>query len=208
MDTFKRFTLYLTLTMLILAAPSFMVYSAITQQAGLAVAQTTTLWNDLRDMVTGDGQTKGVALQSPCLWNGASCDRARGDIANGQQVNVTKLPASVGFAPVQTGSLFNSRTVSAANTATVVTITGVANQRIHLYKLQTRCSNGGSFLTIADGATTIYETDGGTITAGTQYQNFEWNPGLTFTSGQNAVITVAACGTGNISVTTVQADQF
>jgi len=57
---------------------TFLAYPAsITQLAGLAVAQTSTQWNSLKDMAQGDGQQNGVMLSTPCLWNGASCDRQR-----------------------------------------------------------------------------------------------------------------------------------
>lgn len=58
----------------------------ITSLAGLAVAQSSTKWNRLKDMAVGDAQTTGVGLFSPCLWNGSSCDRQRGTIAGGALV--------------------------------------------------------------------------------------------------------------------------
>lgn len=60
--------------------------ASVTQIAGLAVAQTTTQWNQLKDMAQGDAQQNGVALISPCLWNGTTCDRQRGTIAGGALV--------------------------------------------------------------------------------------------------------------------------
>lgn len=60
---------------------------AIQSVAGLAVAQTSTKWNSLKDLAAGDGQTSGVGLFSPCLWNGTSCDRQRGSIAGGALVS-------------------------------------------------------------------------------------------------------------------------
>lgn len=59
---------------------------AIQSVAGLAVAQTSTKWNSLKDIAVGDSQTNGVGLFSPCLWNGSSCDRQRGTIAGGALV--------------------------------------------------------------------------------------------------------------------------
>jgi hypothetical protein len=204
----RRWLLYTLLTLIILAAPAFFVYSAIMQQAGLAVAQSTTGWVNLNDVSVGDGLTSGVGMFAPCLWNGASCDRQRGDTINGAQVNVLKLPASAAAAPVERGTLQNSRTASAANTTNTVTVTGVANQSVHIYKIQARCSGGSAFLQVSDGATLIYDTDGGTVPSGTQFAEFEWATGLSMTAGNNAVVTVGACGAGNISVINLEADQF
>lgn len=61
--------------------------AAISQLAGIAVAQTSTKWNSLKDLAVGDGQQNGVGLFSPCLWNGTSCDRQRGTIAGGALVS-------------------------------------------------------------------------------------------------------------------------
>lgn len=191
----------------LLLGPSLFVYSAaVTQFAGLAVAQTTTLWNAVKDIAVGDGQTKGVGLFSPCLWNGTSCDRARGSILFGQEVSVTRFPTTVGVAPIQVGTLFNSANSSAANTALVVTITGVANQRTHLYSLSAGCTGGASTTyTITDGATVI---DSGTVPANNMLTSQAWSPGLTITTGANLLLTVNACGTGNVGLLNVQADQF
>jgi hypothetical protein len=60
--------------------------AAITQLAGLAVAQSLTQWNQLKDMAIGDAQSNGSALVTPCLWNGTTCDRQRGTIAGGALV--------------------------------------------------------------------------------------------------------------------------
>jgi len=83
-------TLCLTLAVTMLAYPA-----AITQLAGLAVAQTTTQWNSLKDMAQGDAQSNGAGLFSPCLWNGTTCDRQRGTIAGGADVAVRSVSGGV-----------------------------------------------------------------------------------------------------------------
>lgn len=61
--------------------------SAISELAGLAVAQTNTLWNSVADAAKGDGLTSGVMAQSTYLWNGISFDRLKsGATADGQAV--------------------------------------------------------------------------------------------------------------------------
>jgi len=66
-------------------------YPAISQLVGLSVAQSATMWNNVIDAAKGDSQGSGILGQSPYLWNGVSFDRARGSIANGQQVDVTRM---------------------------------------------------------------------------------------------------------------------
>lgn len=63
--------------------------TAISEIAGLAVAQTNTLWNSVVDAAKGDGLTTGIMAQSPYLFNGLTFDRARGSIANGMLVQQT-----------------------------------------------------------------------------------------------------------------------
>lgn len=61
--------------------------AAIQSIAGLAVAQTATKWNNVKDLAFGDALTNGVMMVSPCLWNGSSCDRQRGSITGGALVS-------------------------------------------------------------------------------------------------------------------------
>lgn len=67
--------------------------SAISELAGLAVAQTTTLWNSVADAAKGDGLGSGIMAQSPYLWNGVSFDRSRGAVG-GDASAATGLTAS------------------------------------------------------------------------------------------------------------------
>lgn len=184
-------------------------YPAITSMVGLAVAQTATQWNNVIDAAKGDGQQSGILGTSLYLFNGTTFDRVRGDITNGIDVDVTRLPASVGVQPVQGMALLNSETTSAIDTILTKTLTGVAGTRIHLYSIQASCNLGSASLSIADGGTVIYSTQGGN-TVPQLARLFEeiWPAGLTFTTGANAVITVSQCGTGGSSILTVQADQF
>ena len=63
--------------------------TAISELAGLAVAQTSTLRNSVADAAKGDALTTGIMATSPYLWNGVTFDRARGSIANGMLVQQT-----------------------------------------------------------------------------------------------------------------------
>lgn len=81
-------TIYTVLTAVLLTIGiAFVGYPAISQIAGLAVAQTSTKWNNVKDLAAGDTLVNGVLMQSPCLWNGSSCDRQRGTIAGGALVS-------------------------------------------------------------------------------------------------------------------------
>jgi len=53
-------------------------YPAISQLVGLAVAQSSTLWNNVIDAAKGDSQTSGILGMSPYLWNGLTFDRQKG----------------------------------------------------------------------------------------------------------------------------------
>lgn len=79
---------------LMLSATMF-AYPAISSIAGLAVAQTSTLWNNVKDAAAGDGLTSGILAQAPMVYNGLSFDRVRGDIANGMDVDVTRISGSI-----------------------------------------------------------------------------------------------------------------
>lgn len=88
----KKLAGYIVLVGGLILGMAFVVFpAAVTQIAGLAVAQSSTKWNSLKDMAFGDANSSGSGLFTPCLWNGVTCDRARGSIANGQQVDVTRI---------------------------------------------------------------------------------------------------------------------
>lgn len=53
------------------------VYPAISQLVGLAVAQSATLWNNVKDAAAGDGLSSGILAQTTYVWNGTTFDRVR-----------------------------------------------------------------------------------------------------------------------------------
>lgn len=67
----------------------------VTQLAGLAVAQSTSKWNRLKDAAIGDAQTNGIGLVSPALFNGVTFDRQRGTIAGGADVAIKSVSGGV-----------------------------------------------------------------------------------------------------------------
>ena len=85
----------------------------VTQLAGLAVAQSTSKWNRLKDAAIGDAQTNGIVLVSPALFNGVTFDRARGTIAGGQEVSIKSVTGST------PADAFANPTLTALNTWTL-----------------------------------------------------------------------------------------
>lgn len=110
------------------------------------------------------------------------------------------------IAPIQGATLFNSRSVSAANTAVTVTIAAAVGQRAHLYGLDASCSAGTAQVTVDDGATRIWETLAAEI--GTSRLRVTWPVGLTGSTNTAMTITLSACGAGNTGTLIVQADRF
>lgn len=197
MNGFKKAIGWLCIATVLGLGVTMIAYPAsITQLAGLAVAQGTTQWNSLKDIANGDTQTNGVALVSPCLWNGTSCDRQRGTIAGGQNVSVTNTgvnPAS--FTEAQGVTLQNITQTSGANTAQTVTLTGSAGTRINIDAIDAFVSAAGACtLTIVDNATTIYTHPIGTFTAAAPNNPNLGAAGISISTGSNATVNVSACG--------------
>lgn len=70
------------------------VYPAVSQLVGLAVAQSATLWNNVADAAKGNGLPNGILAQALYVHNGTTFDRVTGDITNGLDVDVTRLPGA------------------------------------------------------------------------------------------------------------------
>lgn len=216
--------------------------TAITELSGLAVAQSGTLWKNVRDASAGDNMSDGILAAGMIFFDAAgnNFDRLRGSIANGILVDVTRAPGSNqtpadAFAnpttfqgtwslgaifngttwdrwrgqvsPVQGPNLFNSSNVSAANTQIVVSIAGVAGQRVHLYEVsRARCTPAGvSTLVVDNNGTQVYSAN--EITNQDTFSK-QWATALTGPTNTTMNITLAACGAGNVGVLAIQADQF
>ena len=79
--------LYPVLAIMLVLGTAIIAVPAIQQIAGIAVAETSTKFNPIKDLAAGDGLVRGVGMFSPCLWNGSSCDRQRGSITGGALVS-------------------------------------------------------------------------------------------------------------------------
>ncbi len=111
----KTFGKWATLTVGALVASVILaVYgqSALQTIAGLAVAQTATQWNSVKDTAFGDNMTSGVLAAGCVLFDGTNSDRCRGDTTNGLDVDVTRLPS-----PVATTSFYSIKRVDIANSS-------------------------------------------------------------------------------------------
>ena len=210
--------------------------TAISQLVGLAVAQSTSIWNNVKDASVGDNLTNGILMTNIGLFDGTNFDRVRG---TGGSMNVTPTgsatPAeafanpttaitswSLGgifngstwdrwrgqVAPVQGPTLFNSRTTGGADAANTITITGVAATRVHIYSVRAFCSpSGNASLQITDGATLLVNDSLGVSPTPIKLEE-TWPVGLTMTTGASGIVTVTTCGAGNTSTVEIQADQF
>ncbi len=81
----------LTITALLLGS-AIVAKTAVSTIAGLAVAQSSTVWNSVKDAALGDALTNGVLASQLYMFNGTTFDRARGDTTFGLDVDVTRLP--------------------------------------------------------------------------------------------------------------------
>lgn len=115
--------------------------------------------------------------------------------------------AQTPVAPTQRDVILNARIVTVANTAGVVTLTGVANQKVRVYGLSAYCSAGTSTLTLAEAAVTMFTTDTGAIT--TNILGVAWPPApYTAATGATVTVTLATCGGGNTGTLQVFADRY
>lgn len=79
----------------LMLSATMMGHTAISSLAGLAVAQSSTLWNNVKDAAAGDSLSSGILAESLYLFNGATFDRVRGDTTNGMDVDVTRISGSI-----------------------------------------------------------------------------------------------------------------
>ena len=272
MKTFGKLTAACAIAFTLLAVSVYVVPAAVQGVMGLAVAQSSKVYNDVKDYAAGDGIVKGI-LDAGCMfWNGSSGDRCRGTITNGLLVDVSRMPGSSqtpadafanpstfqgtwalpglfngttwnrhrdvtigdGVAPagIAANSLYvadsiiagsstynrirgvggnvqvmntqgragtvTQQSVSAANTAVSITITGFANVLTVLNGVDAYCSAGTSSITVArsTGPTTIWSTPATAV--GTTLFSKEWPVPMTSTvTGDSFTVTLAACGAAN-----------
>ena len=106
MKRIKKWLIPLSISMMIILSFALWGRTAITNIAGLAVAQTSTLWNNVRDGAAGDNLTSGILGTVIYMFDGTNFDRARGDTANGLDVDVTRVQGAVTVTPPVSGAAF------------------------------------------------------------------------------------------------------
>ncbi len=90
--------------------------TAVQTIAGLAVAQTATQWNSVKDLAFGDNMTSGVLAAGCTLFDGTNFDRCRGDTTNGLDVDVTRVSGSVTVTGASTPADAYANPTTAVNT--------------------------------------------------------------------------------------------
>lgn len=214
------------------------VYPAISAIEGLAVAQSATKWNSVRDASVGDNLTDGIFASGLMLFDGTNFDRARGDTTNGLDVDVTRLPGGLqtpadafanptSFSGVWSlGGIFNGTTWDRwrGQTTPVQGPTLLNSQTISASNTAITLTLTGAAGTrihlynmsanCTNGASSTYTiTDGAQVDSGIVPPNpmlftQTWSAGYTATTAGNVVVVVNACGTGNVGVLNMQADRF
>jgi len=90
--------------------------TAVQTVAGLAVAQSANLWNNIKDAAYGDNATNGVMAVLPYVYDGTNFDRVRGDITNGLDVDVTRVSGNVSVIGTTTPANSFTNPTTAVNT--------------------------------------------------------------------------------------------
>ena len=124
----RKLTTYLMMTVLLVLTMAIWGRAAITQIAGLAIAESNTKWNNVRDASAGDNLTNGILATLPFLYDGTNFDRVRGDTTYGMDVDVTRLTGNVTVVQPTAASL------NATVTGTVTTVPTYAGSQFYAIK--------------------------------------------------------------------------
>ncbi len=162
--------------------------SAVQTIAGLAVAQSGTQWNNVKDLAFGDNMTNGVLAAGVVVYDGTNFDRVRGDTTNGLDVDVTRVSGTVTVA----GAITPTDNVSPTDAVDAYAFQGLFDG--------TNWDRQRSFATNVDGVAAQAVTTSGI--AGSVVYEFEFN-GTTFDRVRNSFTQSTASITGNGAGTTV-----
>lgn len=160
-----------------------------------------------RALVTASGgaSVSRWLLVGPTVGAGARLAVGRG--GRSAAVDAAGLRTS-GTGLAQGPTLLNQQLTSGANAAVTFSAgTTPSGERVHLYRVEARCSAGSASLTIADTGTTIFST-GATEVGAVNFVR-AWTPALTSRTDTNPfAVTLGACGVGNTGTLIVQADRY
>lgn len=106
----------------------------------------------------------------------------------------------------QIGTVSNTQTTGASNTAVTTTITTSSSQIAIISKITARCSASTANITVTDGSSTIWSTSSTAV--GTTNFTEQWETGLTSPLGADPIITLSTCGVGNTGTLIVQASSI
>lgn len=117
----------------LMLSATMIAYPAISSIAGLAVAQSANMWNNVKDAAAGDSLSVGLLATGTMMYNGVSFDRVRGDTTYGLDVDVTRIsgattPADAYANPTTANQMwsltgvFNGTTWDRARSATADTL--------------------------------------------------------------------------------------
>lgn len=152
----------------LMLSTTIIAYPAISSIAGLAVAQSSTLWNNVKDAAAGDSLSSGILANGTMVFNGLSFDRVRGDTTNGMDVDVTRIngvitPADAYANPTTANQMwslngvFNGTTWDRVRTATADALasTGIQTGNVSLFNGTTFDRQDGVSATNNTATTTV-----------------------------------------------------
>ena len=124
--------------------------SAVSELAGLAVAQTNTMWNSVKDAAAGDGLSSGLLASGTYLFNGLTFDRLRSAPAGDANAGTGFLAVAL---EIYNGSTYDRVRGSLSGDAQAVT--GLISNQPMIYNGATYDRTRGSVASDAN-ATTGY----------------------------------------------------
>ena len=126
----------LTTTALVMVAGlALLAQSQIQSVAGLAVAQSSTRWANVKDAgtLTTDANTGGLLSTGLLLYNGTAWDRVRGDTTNGMWVNVKT--GNLLTTASMSSAFTNGQVAIATSAATLVKALNLSRRSIMIYNI-------------------------------------------------------------------------
>lgn len=219
----QKTSVLFTAAIVLVLGISLATYSAVTQVAGLAVAQSGPgQWVNVKDAALGNGLTNGILAAGLYTRNASGTfDIMQGQSDNSANPATGKVPvlpcvASSGTAvitttnvsslhcttngdvttsPLQMATLGNATQTSGANAANTIANAAVAGSRWNITYLEAYASAAAACtLTIQDGGSTIYSHALTTQTSAAPLQINFGASGVTNTVGNAMQVSIGACG--------------
>jgi hypothetical protein len=219
----KKTSVLLTAALILVLGVSLATYSAVTQVAGLAVAQSGPgQWVNVKDAALGNGLTNGILAAGLYTRNASGTfDIMQGQGDNSANPATGKIPVlpcvatstsnvltntnvaslhctlngELTTSPLQLGVLGNATQTSGANAANTLANAAVAGTRFNITYLEAYASAAATCtLTIQDGGATVYSHALTTQTSAAPLQINFGSSGITNTVGNAMQVSISACG--------------